>query len=198
MPGMDGCQTMMVLKEDEATRDIPIIIFSTTPPPLDDDVEELSDEWVTKAADDSSLFDALQRVLSKESRAGRILLIEDDLDLAEVLNAMFSRKGLQVLHAESCEEAVKHSKDSPPDLIVLDILLRGSDGFQVVECLRQDNVLRSVPLVVYSALDLNDEQRQRLRLGPTEFMTKGRISPAQLEERVVTLLDKLLIPRKTD
>lgn len=68
---------------------------------------------------------------------------------------------------------------------------------QVVDWLRQQDRLRQVPLVVYSAKDLDDAERGRLRLGQTQFFTKGRITPEEFEQRVIGLL-RQIIPAKED
>lgn len=192
MPGMDGCETMVCLKDDAATSEIPIIIFSATREDSGAEALKHAAGWVTKDAAEGSLFETLERAVRRTDRIGRILLVEDDRDLAEVLIEIFERSGLTVVHAGSGQEAIERSLSPPPDLLVLDILLRDGDGFEVVDWLRSDGRLRTIPVVVYSALDLDDEQRERLRLGPTEFITKGRISPQDFERRVVRLLDELL------
>jgi DNA-binding response OmpR family regulator len=79
-----------------------------------------------------------------------------------------------------------------PDLLLLDLVLPQGDGYVVVEWLRLHDRLRKVPLVVYSARDLNKTERDRLLLGPTEFFTKGRITPEDFEERVIALLHRIL------
>jgi CheY-like chemotaxis protein len=65
------------------------------------------------------------------------------------------------------------------------------DGFAVVAQLRRDARLSRVPLAVYSARDLNEADRQRLRLGETVFFTKGRVNPDEFERHVVDLLGQL-------
>jgi PAS domain S-box-containing protein len=194
MPGMDGCETMVTLKNQLETRDIPIIIFSSTPQSQQPQQLDGATAWVTKSAGEETLLRALERALRRGTRIGRILLVEDDEDLAEVLVTMFEAHGVEALHADSYADAIHLSRTSPPDLLVMDIVLREGDAFELVDCLRRDDQLRSVPLVVYSALDLDDAQRSRLRLGPTEFMTKGRVSPSEFEQRVVALLDELFTP----
>jgi CheY-like chemotaxis protein len=74
----------------------------------------------------------------------------------------------------------------------LDLLLPDSDGFALVDWLREDPRLCRVPLVVYSALDLDEDDKQRLRLGPTEFFTKTRSNPEEVERQVLALLDTVV------
>ncbi|MEM8807912.1 MAG: response regulator, partial [Cyanobacteria bacterium P01_G01_bin.38] len=78
-----------------------------------------------------------------------------------------------------------------PNLLVLDLALPDGDGFAVVDWLRQHNQLCRVPLVVYTARDLDDVERQQLRLGQTLFLTKGRVSPDEFEKQVIQLISRM-------
>jgi len=73
----------------------------------------------------------------------------------------------------------------------LDLILPDMDGSIVVETLRKDNILRSVPLVVYTVKELDEQQRENLRLGETLFFTKSRIPPEQFEEKVVQFMERI-------
>ena len=88
--------------------------------------------------------------------------------------------------------SIELSRRVAPDLVVLDVGLPGLDGFQVVETLRRDEHMQLVPLVVYTARDLGEQERQRLSFGgKTDFVTKGRVPPEQFEGRVVSMLTEL-------
>jgi CheY-like chemotaxis protein len=114
------------------------------------------------------------------------------LDLAEVLKAMFHRHGIETFHAQTGREAIQVSQNILPDLLVLDLGLPECDGFAVVDWLRQHNRLQQIPLVVYTARDLDDQDRDRLKLKQTLFFTKGRIPPQEFEQRMVQLLNRLV------
>jgi CheY-like chemotaxis protein len=75
-----------------------------------------------------------------------------------------------------------------PHLLVLDIGLPDGDGFNLVDWLRQNEGLASLPLVVYSGRELSPAERRQLTLGPTHFLTKARVQPQQLEALVLTML----------
>jgi PleD family two-component response regulator len=66
------------------------------------------------------------------------------------------------------------------------------NGFAVVDWLRQHNRLRQVPLVVYTAQDLDESDRERLKLGQTLFLTKGRITSQEFEQRAIDLLNRMI------
>jgi len=75
---------------------------------------------------------------------------------------------------------------------VLDLGLPEVDGFQVVDWLRRHERLSSVPMVIYTARELDESAREGLRLGATtELLTKGRITPEHFEQRVMALLGRL-------
>jgi PAS domain S-box-containing protein len=118
-----------------------------------------------------------------------VLVIEDDLDLAEVLAATLRRNDIETFIATTGQEAIAMSQRVEPDLLVLDVGLPGMDGFGVVAWLRGHESLKSLPMVVYTAFDLDDIARERLCLGETtEFLTKGRITPEGFEARVKRVL----------
>jgi len=118
-----------------------------------------------------------------------ILVVEDDLDLAGVMAAALQRRGFRTLHAGTGNDAIRMCVQHEPSLIVLDLALPDIDGFAVVSALQESAKLGRIPLLVYSALDVSSADQARLRLGPTEFLTKSRCSPADFDSHVVRLLD---------
>jgi urea ABC transporter urea binding protein len=130
--------------------------------------------------------------MTKAEGAPRVLIIEDDPDLASILAAMLQRHNIQSHLAHNGEKGIALSRQITPDLIVLDMILPDMDGSIVVETLRKDNVLRSIPLVVYTVRELDKQQREDLRLGETLFFTKSRIPPDQFEEKVVQFMKRIL------
>jgi CheY-like chemotaxis protein len=105
------------------------------------------------------------------------------------MTTSFESNGIQTIHAATGREAVDRVVSSRPDLIVLDLILPEMDGFAVVDWLKKSNTLAHIPLIVYSALELDAAEQERLRLGPTEFLIKSRVSQEEFEEEVVRLLN---------
>jgi len=118
-----------------------------------------------------------------------VLVVEDDLDLARVLIASLQRRGIRTFHAITGAEAIQCCQEHDPNLIVLDLGLPDMDGFAVIQSLRMVSTVARTPVVVYSASDVGAADQARLRLGPTEFLTKSRCSPADFEAHVVHLLE---------
>jgi len=192
MPGMSGWETAAALKRHPETDDIPVVILSV----FSEGESEAPDgpvvSWLEKPLDERALFEALEHAVNPHGEPFKVLIIEDDADLAEILTAMFERHGIVSWMAGDGREAIELSQRVLPDLLVLDIGLPEADGFEVVDWLRRHERLRAVPLVVYTARELDEHDRERLRLGATtEFLTKGRITPQDFEQRVMRLLGRL-------
>jgi signal transduction histidine kinase/CheY-like chemotaxis protein len=187
MPGTDGQQTASALRDDPTTADIPVIILSV----LTADEAPVADAagHLNKPVEGDALLASLRDVLRGSAR--RVLIVDDDPDVAEVLGAALSGHGFQTAHARTGHEAVALSRHFLPDLVILDLSMPGGDGYSVVESLRHEGRLATVPLVVYTAFDLDAGDRDRLRLGETHFLTKGAISIEALERDVVALIDKV-------
>jgi PAS domain S-box-containing protein len=189
LPGMDGWSTIAALSADHRTRDVPVVIVSgTEPDPAPVDVEA----WLTKPLDVTGLLDALGAAIAGGGARPCVLIVEDDPTLAQVLAALFAENGVVAVQANTARDALQLSHDIAPDLLLLDLLLPDSDGFALVDLLREDPRLCRVPLVVYSALELDDDDKQRLRLGPTEFFTKTKTNPEEVERQVLELLDTVV------
>ena len=187
LPGMSGWETLKCLREREQTAAIPVMIVSVKPSA--GTLPEGAVGWIEKPTDDAALIEAVERAVGTRDRGFRVVVVEDDSGLAEVMSAIFSRHGVESFTATDGRQAIELCQRMSPDLLVLDIGLPDVDGFEVVDWLRRHERLRSLPVVVYTARDLDDADRERLMLGSiSQFLTKGQISPDEFERRVMTLL----------
>ncbi|MBI3795653.1 MAG: PAS domain S-box protein [Deltaproteobacteria bacterium] len=192
MPQMNGWETMAALKRNPVAQHIPIIIFSLLSPPAVPPPHAGFVEWVEKSQGEAALVEALKRALEERAKVARVLVVEDDLDLSRVLLAMFQRHGIETVHARTGREAIERCEQEMPNLLVLDVILPDGDGFLVADWLRQQDRLRQVPVMVYSAKDLDAGERERLQVGQTEFFTKGRITPEEFKQHVIQWLSRIL------
>ncbi|HEX6750793.1 MAG TPA: ATP-binding protein [Longimicrobium sp.] len=117
-----------------------------------------------------------------------VLVVEDDQDLAGVLAETFQRQGVATDVAGTGEAAWTAARRRRPDAVVLDIAIPEGDGYWLAERFREHEGLRTVPIVAYTALDLDEPGRERLRRADVEVLTKSRIEPAELERRILALL----------
>ena len=128
--------------------------------------------------------------VEQEPGDGRVhvLVVEDDADLAGVLAETFERRGVVSHVAGSGEEAWLLARRRRPDALVLDLAIPGGDGYWLAERFRHEPSLSAVPIVAYTATDLNELGRERLRAAGVEVLTKSRVAPLELERRVMSLL----------
>ncbi|HEY1984365.1 MAG TPA: PAS domain S-box protein [Terracidiphilus sp.] len=188
LDGMNGWQILPILRRRDPESRIPIVLLSVAEEESPTDLPAEAQGWVTKPVEEDALLGELARVLSGSEESARILVIEDDVDLANVISEIFSRGNIQVQLAHTRQSALDACFSFHPHLLVLDIGLPDGDGFNVVDWLRQHESLARLPLVVYSGRELAPDERRQLVLGPTHFLTKTRVQPQQLEALVLTLL----------
>jgi CheY-like chemotaxis protein len=190
MPGLSGWEVLARLKADPVTREIPVVILSGLERVRDDRTEQ-AEGWLAKPVSREILRETVDRVTAHGDQPGRVLLVEDDEDLARVLGESFANNGAIVEPAATSERAILLSAAHPPDVLLLDLALGDGDGFEVVDWFREHDRLRQVPIVVYTARDLSVSERDRLQLGHTEFVTKGRMSTEDVQRRVLRLVQRV-------
>jgi len=189
LSSIDGWAAIGALRADERTRDVPVVILGGSEPatpPVD------VTAWLTKPLDVTALLSTLDRAVRDPSGRPRILLVEDDPALGQVMRTLFDQHGVHVQQAHTGHEALQLRPGLAPDLIMLDLLLPDIDGFALAECLHAGPELSSVPLIVYSALDLDEDDRRRLGVGPDECFSKATTSPEEVERRVLDLLEGVI------
>jgi DNA-binding response OmpR family regulator len=188
LDGMNGWEILPLLRRKDPESNIPIVLLSVGEEDDGDHLRADAQGLVHKPVEEEALLAELARVLCGPGERARILVVEDDVDLAHVIGQIFSRDTIDVHLAHTRQQALDACLDLQPHLMVLDIGLPDGDGFNVVDWLRQHEGLSHLPLVVYSGRELGPAERRQLILGPTHFLTKTRVQPQQLEALVLTLL----------
>ena len=188
--GVGGWNAVVELKSARESRGIPLVLLGTLG--SSEARGNRSLEWLTKPLDEESLTRRLQVLLGGGESPSTVLVVEDDLDLAQVLVAVFEGRGIRAMRAGTGSEAIERCEAEPPDLVVLDLMLPDGDGGQVVDWLRRNDRLREVPLVVYSARDVGEEEAARLGVGREDLLNKGRTAPEALAERVANVLEQVV------
>ena len=201
MPGLTGWETLQRLKNSPSTSNIPVVILSVLSPlePTGNPnlVANVAQGWVQKPYNEHLLLSELSRVLHSGEGPSHILLVEDDVDLAAVVIAGFEDTNVRVDHAASRHSAIEKCLRTRPDLLILDLTLPDGDGFSLVDWLRQQPDMRSLPLVVYSGREVSDSEMAKLRLGPTQFLTKAKVQPHEVEQLVLNIVHRLRTPAVT-
>ncbi|PIE79586.1 MAG: hypothetical protein CSA11_11375 [Chloroflexi bacterium] len=117
-----------------------------------------------------------------------VLIVDDEPMARTLLRLMLVRAGFNVSEAEDGFDALEKIQTNQPDIILLDVMMPGMDGFSVCETIRQQQETAQLPVIMLSAkTDLNSINKG-LRVGATKYLTKP-ISPENLTRHVKEILD---------
>jgi len=120
--------------------------------------------------------------------AKKILIIEDDDFLRQLISQKMSSEGFAVSLAVDGSDGIEKTKDIMPDLILLDLLLPTVDGFEVLSKIKSDSATSSIPVVILSNLGQQDEINKGMKLGAVDYLVKAQLTPEEIVEKVKTLL----------
>jgi two-component system alkaline phosphatase synthesis response regulator PhoP len=123
----------------------------------------------------------------------RIVVVEDNPDIAELITHYLQRAGHVTDHLASGGEVLRHARASAPDLIVLDVMLPGMDGLEVCQGLRSDPATAAIPIIMLTARGEEPDRVRGLELGADDYVTKP-FSPKELVARVKALLRRVERP----
>lgn len=118
----------------------------------------------------------------------RVLLIEDEPNIIEAISFILTRDGWTVHTHEDGESAAARVRALPPDLVILDVMLPGRSGFDILRDLRSTADTRDLPVMMLTARGQTKDREMAMELGATYFMTKP-FSNAEILENVRTLVD---------
>ncbi len=116
-----------------------------------------------------------------------LLVIEDEADLLELLRYNLAKEGYQVTAVESGEEGLRRARETRPDLVLLDLMLPGLDGFEVCKALKRNLETEGIPVVMLTARQEEADMVAGLELGADDYITKP-FSPRVLKARIKAVL----------
>jgi CheY-like chemotaxis protein/nitrogen-specific signal transduction histidine kinase len=189
MPHMDGWEVLRELKGDAATRHIPVIMVTMT------DDRKLgyalgATEFLTKPVRREQLVELLDRYATDEDER-RALVVDDIAESREMLRRALENEGWSVSEAEHGQMALEKLAGPLPSLILLDLMMPVMDGFEFVMEMRKVEAWRGIPIVVVTAKDITDDDRQRLNGDVVGLIQKGGLDResllAQLREQIASL-----------
>lgn len=124
--------------------------------------------------------------LSKKE--GKVLIIEDDEFLAKLLVDRIEKEGYNFALAQDGESGLSKARSMNPDLILLDIILPGMDGYEVLGRLKADPKLVKIPVLILSNLGQKKEIERGLQLGAVDFIIKAYVNLDEIMEKIKQIL----------
>jgi len=177
------------LRKDPRTRDIPLVVLAASdgPPVALPDCEVL-----TKPIDRQQLvqlmvrFDLMADTKRAKKMPANVLVIDDDLQAISLVKAVLKPFNVRVSAVDSARTGIEQALRNKPDLVILDLVMPGVDGFEVIAALRRDKDIGRIPILVHTAKVLTAEDRQRLEGKVESIVEKAEFQP----ERFLELLLK--------
>ena len=120
----------------------------------------------------------------------KLLLVEDDVSLAELLEYRFEKEGYRVSVTADGDEALALAGEDPPDLVILDWMIEGTSGIEVCRRLRRGRETAHVPIIMLTAREAEDDRIRGLETGADDYLTKP-FSPRELLARVSAVLRRV-------
>ena len=119
-----------------------------------------------------------------------ILLVEDDKFFADLLSNKLEACGAKVTHAGSGEDALKELASAIPALVILDILLPGIDGFEVLRRIKADSKFNGLKVVFLSNFASQSQLEEGRKLGITQYFIKAATTPNEIVHTLAALIKK--------
>ena len=120
--------------------------------------------------------------------AKKILIIEDDKFLRELIAQKLVKEGYDIAEAVDGEKGIKAVGEEKPDLVLLDLVLPGIDGFEVLARIKGDSEIAQTPVIILSNLGQKDDIEKGLKMGAVDYLIKAHFTPAEIIEKIRIVL----------
>ena len=117
-----------------------------------------------------------------------IVVIEDDKFLRELMLQKLIKDGFNVQGAVDGEEGIKMVKELKPSIVLLDLILPGIDGFEVLSKIKGDPITASIPVIILSNLGQKEDVERGLKLGAVDYLIKAHFTPGEIVEKIKNIL----------
>ncbi|MCG6864265.1 MAG: twitching motility response regulator PilH [Thiogranum sp.] len=118
----------------------------------------------------------------------QILIVDDSPTEAHVLKGMLEKNGFEVETAENGTEGIERAREIKPDLILMDVVMPGLNGFQATRQLTKDPETKDIPVIIVTTKDQETDRVWGIRQGARDFLTKP-VSEKTLMEKINTALE---------
>ena len=120
----------------------------------------------------------------------KVVIIDDDRINQEILLKAFTQKGYEVVSILDSQRGIKEVIKLKPDLILLDLLMPGLNGFEVLEIMKRKSIIPKIPVIILTALREEVNIKRALNLGAQDYWLKTDYNPSELVEKINKILDR--------
>lgn len=202
MPKKDGYEVLEEMRKDAAMKNIPVIVISNSGQPVE--IKRIlglgAKDYIIKAQfSPEEVLEKVARYIGSEgghaehtasTKNVSILVVEDDAFLSSLVSTRLSKEGYQVTSAFDGDQAWSALQKTVPDLVLLDIIMPGMNGFEVLKKMKADEKLKNVPVIIFSNLGQASEIQEGKELGADDFLVKAKYTLREVLEKIDILLKK--------
>ena len=188
MPDIDGWSVLKELKSDSNLRHIPVVMMTI----LGD--REMgyalgAADYITKPFDRDAIVEAIKRI-HRGNGVSDVLVVDDDPKSRDLLRRSLVRTGYRVAEAENGLEAIAALEHMSPSVILLDLMMPGMDGFEVLERLRHVPAWQDIPVIIVTAKDLTPDDLEWLNGHILKVFQKGAYDRRELISTVSRMMQQ--------
>jgi len=118
----------------------------------------------------------------------KVLLVEDDTFLVKALNAKLSTSAFELLKAKTGDEALKIITSDKPDLVLLDIMMPGKNGFEVLDEIKKNDETKDIPVIMLTNLGQSSDQEKAEKMGASDYLVKSDTPLGDILEKINKIL----------
>jgi signal transduction histidine kinase/CheY-like chemotaxis protein len=183
MPGMDGWEVLVKLKEDPQLKEIPVVISTADDRATPEARLSIKvDEYLVKPINSSLLIAVLNRYRPQAMEKYTLLVVDDDQETRKIVIRIAEKEGWKTLEAANGDLALQTLQQMRPNLILLDLIMPVMNGFEFVQQFRKQEALKAIPIVVLTSKDLSKEERKYLGGFAHKIFEKGSGGIGELQE----------------
>ena len=175
LAGEEAWDFLIRLKRDERTRQIPVVIISAVAR-QDKALALGADAYLLKPIERSTLIDTISGLQARTRAAIRVLTIDDDPMSRYLLRQCLTTPVFDVSEASNGEEGLVRAEADRPDVILLDLVMPGKDGWETIADLRRNAATREIPVVICTAIELTADERRVLLDGASAILSKRNLT----------------------
>jgi len=194
---MDGWEVLRALKSSKLTKDIPVIVCSV----LSNQKKAFSlgaVEYIEKPAHERALIETLHRSIGIPADMKKeVWVVDDDKSVLILFEKLFTRQGVSVRTFDNGKDAItSFEKNQNISLMILDLLMPGVDGFDVLQKMKSSEKTKNIPVVIYTGKKLTAKDRSRLSHSYELLLQKTKETPETLLSQLNNLIPKRIVKRE--
>ncbi|MEK7653081.1 MAG: response regulator [Patescibacteria group bacterium] len=126
--------------------------------------------------------------MSKKEKSISVLIVEDDVFLADLYRTKFEMEGFKVLVANDGEKGLELVKKSRPDVVLLDLILPKMSGFEVLAKIKNEGPLQNLPVILLTNLSQKADVEKGLKMGANDYLIKAHFMPSEVVSKIKKLI----------